>query len=86
MEDVTTNIEIGKLTTLTGELKFTFVLKGNDNTHVQIYCYDPSDLRKSGILLQLDHVRYWQLKKIIEKIDNTVEKLKSSDQIPQNKF
>jgi hypothetical protein len=48
---------------------------------LQLYAYDPTDMRKSGTLIQLDANRYSELKQIINKIDATIEKLESSNQM-----
>ena len=60
---------------------FTLVVKPDMQGVLQLYACDPTDMRKSGTLIQLDANGYSELKKIIGKIDTTIEKLESSNQM-----
>ena len=79
--DISININLGNVSSICGKLTFTLVVKPNMQGVLQLYTYDPTDMRKSGILLQLDANAYTELKKIIHKIDATIEKLESSNQM-----
>ncbi len=81
MDDISINIKVGNLSSICGTLTFTLVVKPDMQGVLQLYAYDPTDMRKSGTLLQLDANGYSELKKIIDKIDTTIEKLESSNQM-----
>ena len=81
MDDISININVGNVSSLCGKLRFTLVVKPNMQGVLQLYANDPTDMRKSGTLIQLDANGYSELKKIIDKIDNTIEKLESSNQM-----
>jgi len=67
-----TEATIGSVSSICGKLNFTFVVHSSGNAHVQIYASDPSDARKSGVLITLGEDGYTKLKDIIVKIDNTI--------------
>lgn len=81
MDEISININLGNVSSFGGKLSFTLVVKPNLQGVIQLYAYDPTDMRKSGTLMQLDANRYSELKRIINKIDNTIEKLESSNQM-----
>lgn len=81
MDDISININIGKVTSLIGSLDFKLVVKSNLKGVLQLYAFDPTDMRKSGVFLELDATQYSELKNIINIIDATIEKLESSNQI-----
>jgi hypothetical protein len=81
MDDITLNIKIGELTSIIGKLTFSLEVKPNLQGELHIYAYDPTDLRKSGTFLRLDANGYVQLKKIMDKIDVTINKLEISNQM-----
>lgn len=81
MDDISLNINVGNVSSLCGKLSFTLVVKPNMQGVIQLYAHDPTDMRKSGTLIQLDAKGYSVLKNIISKIDDTIEKLESSNQM-----
>jgi len=81
MDDISININVGNVSSLCGKLSFTLVVKPNMQGVIQLYAHDPTDMRKSGTLIQLDANGYSVLKNIIGKIDDTIEKLESSNQM-----
>ena len=81
MDDISININVGNVSSLCGKLSFTLVVKPNMQGVIQLYAHDPTDMRKSGTLIQLDANGYSELKKIIGKIDDTIGKLESSNQM-----
>lgn len=81
MDDISININVGNVSSLCGKLSFTLVVKPNMQGVIQLYAHDPTDMRKSGTLIQLDANGYSELKKLIGKIDTTIEKLESSNQM-----
>jgi hypothetical protein len=81
MDDISININVGNVSSICGKLTFTLVVKPDMQGVLQLYAYDPTDMRKSGTLIQLDANRYSELKQIINKIDATIEKLESSNQM-----
>jgi len=81
MDDISININLGNVSSIIGKLGFTLVVKPDMQGVLHLYAHDPTDMRKSGVLIQLDANGYSELKKIIEKIDSTIEKLESSKQM-----
>lgn len=81
MDDISINIKVGNLSSICGTLTFTLVVKPDMQGVLQLYAYDPTDMRKSGTLLQLDANGHSELKKNISKIDSTIGKLESSNQM-----
>jgi len=81
MEDASLQFNLGSVGGRFGELKFSFVVFDNGNAHLQIWAYDPSDMRRSGVLLQVAEYGYRTLKELLAKTDQTIEKLKASGQL-----
>lgn len=81
MDDISINIKLGKVSSLCGTMDFTLVVKSDMQGQIQVYCYNPTNMRKSGVLVQLDTTRFAELKQVIERAEQTMEKLKSSNQM-----
>ncbi len=79
--DASLQFNIGSAGSRYGQLKFSFVVMNDGNAHLQIYASDPSDLRIAGVLLMLDESGYRNLKELIAKTDQSIEKLQSSGQL-----
>ena len=63
MDDISININVGNVSSFGGKISFTLVVKPDMEGIIQLYAYDPSDMRKSGTLIQLDAYGYSELKK-----------------------
>ncbi len=74
-------INIGSVKSRVGQLLFKFVVHNSGAAHLQIYASDPTDMRKSGVLLMLDEAQYNELKTIIVRTDQTIEKLQAAGQM-----
>ena len=81
MDDASLQVNLGSVQSLCGKLSFSFVVRTSGDAHLQIYGSDPSDGRKSGVLLTLDENEYQKLKVLIEKTDQTIEKLRAAGQM-----
>ena len=81
MNDMSLEINIGSVKSTVGQLRFKFVVHNSGAAHLQIYASDPTDMRKSGVLLTLDETQYNELKSIITRTDQTIEKLQMSGQM-----
>ena len=81
IDDASMQVSLGFVQSLCGKLSFSFVIRNNGDAHLQIYGSDPSDGRKSGILLTLDETEYRKLKTLIEKTDQTIERLRAAGQM-----
>jgi hypothetical protein len=81
MDDASLQVNLGAVQSLCGKLSFSFIVRNNGNAYLQIYCSDPSDGRKAGVLLTLDEAGYQQLKALIEKTDRTIDKLRAAGQM-----
>ena len=81
MNDASLQFNIGSVGSRFGQLKFSLVVSNDGNAHLQIYASDPSDLRISGVLLMLDEHGYRNLKQLIAKTGQAIERLRSSGQL-----
>ena len=81
MDDMSLQVNIGTVRSLCGQLRFAFVVHSTGSAHLQIYASDPTDGRKAGVLLTLDESAYSELKGIIRRTDETINKLRSAGQM-----
>ena len=81
MEDASLQFNLGSIGGRFGELKFSFIVFNNGNAHLQIWAHDPSDMRRSGVLIQVAEYGYRTLKQLLAKADETIEKLRASGQL-----
>lgn len=79
--DASLQFRLGSVGGRFGELKFSFIVLENGNGHLQIWAFDPSDMRRSGVLLQVAEYGYRTLKQLLAKTDETIEKLRASGQL-----
>lgn len=75
MENAPTQIELGSVETLLGNLQFTFVISPEGDAHIQVYAVDPSSSVKSGIVVMLDAQRYERLREIVRSADATIDRM-----------
>lgn len=83
MDDMSLEVNIGSIASLVGELRFKFVVHSSGDAHLQIYAADPTDLRKAGVLLMLDERQYEELKALITRTDQAIERMRSAGQMKQ---
>ncbi len=81
LDDLSLEVKLGSVEDIIGTLNFKLEVRANGESTINVYAFDPSDLRKSGVLLSLDENMYQKLKIVIEKTDATIEKLKASGQM-----
>ena len=81
MDDASLQVNLGTVQSLSGRLSFSFIVRSNGDAHLQIYCSDPTDGRKSGVLLTLAESEYQTLKALVEKTDQTIKKLRAAGQM-----
>jgi hypothetical protein len=70
----TTQIDLGAVETLLGDLQFTFVVSAEGDAHIQIYATDPSGPGK-GIVIMLDAQGYERLKAIVKGADGVIDRM-----------
>jgi hypothetical protein len=75
------SIDVGSVSTLCGKMMFSVNVHSTGEGHVQIYAYDPSDLRKSGVMLVLGEDQYTELRSVLEDLDHTIQKLQANGQM-----
>jgi len=80
MEDASLQVNLGTVGSRSGELKFSFIVQSAGNARMQIYAYDPSDMRKSGVILTLQKEQYEHLKNIIRKSDELIDQMQTRGQ------
>ena len=51
MDDTSLQVNLGSVQSISGKLSFSFVVHETGDAHLRVYCSDPSDGRKSGVLL-----------------------------------
>lgn len=81
MDDASLKMNLGSVESICGKLSFSFIVRNNGAGYLQIYGSDPSDGRKAGVLLTLDAAEYQELKALIQRTDQTIEKLTASGQM-----
>lgn len=81
MSDLSIETNVGMLETLSGTLSVRCEILENGESIVHMYAFDSRDLRKSGAVLPLDHVKYKQLKELLRKVDDTIGRLQHSKRI-----
>ncbi len=81
IDDASVQVNLGAVQSLCGKLSLAFVVRNNGDGHLQIYCSDPSNGRKAGVLLTLDQVGYDQLKSLIQKADHAIDNLRAAGQM-----
>ena len=75
MPDASTQIELGAVETLLGNLQFTFVVSAEGDAHIQLYATDPSSAGKGGVMLMLDAQGYERLKALIKGTDKVIDRM-----------
>jgi hypothetical protein len=68
--EITTTIKIGKMEANGGSV---FVSYLPEHGWIQLYAFDPDNLRKSGILIHLSHSKFNEFKALLGKVDETIE-------------
>lgn len=75
MQDALSQIDLGAIETLIGNLQFTFVVSPNGDAHLQVYATDPSSASKAGVSVMLDANGFEQLKAIIKGADGVIDRM-----------
>jgi len=75
MQDALSQIDLGAVETLIGNLQFTFVVSPNGDAHLQVYATDPSRASKAGVSVMLDANGFEQLKAIIKGADGVIDRM-----------
>jgi len=81
MDDMSLQINLGSIRSFCGGLDFEFVVHSSGDAHIRLYAYDPTDRRKSGVILTLEDKEYQELKNIIGRADQTIERMRTAGQI-----
>jgi hypothetical protein len=74
-EPAATQIELGSVETLLGNLQFTFVVSPGGDAHIQVYAADPSSAGKGGVMIMLDAQGYERLKAIVKGADGVIDRM-----------
>jgi hypothetical protein len=86
MEDITIEVNLGSVITTGGsQLTFSLKIKNSGTGFLQIYARD-SDGRRSGTVLFLNEIEYNELKKIMNRTEQTIQDLRQSGRMNQMKF
>lgn len=72
--DATTQVDLGTVETLLGNLQFTFVVSAEGDAHIQVYATDPSGPGK-GIVIMLDAQGHERLKAIVKGADGVIDRM-----------
>lgn len=81
MDAASLEFNLGSVSWHFGRLNFFFIVLNNGNAYLQLFADDPSNARKSGVLLQVAEYGYRTLKQLLVKAEETIEKLKISGQL-----
>jgi translation elongation factor EF-Tu-like GTPase len=77
MDNVSLQVNVGAVESIRGTLKFSLVVQSDGATSVHIFAFDPTDGRKTGVLLTLDEGQYRHLKDLISDTDEAISKFSS---------
>jgi hypothetical protein len=81
MDDISIEYKLGSVWWSLGKLEFTLVVKQDNTCFMRAFAFDPSDLRKAGILLVMGGQDYKMLKDIVAKTESLLEELESTKNI-----
>jgi hypothetical protein len=73
--DATTQVDLGTVETLLGNLQFTFVVDAEGDAHIQVYATDPSSPGKGTVMIMLDAQGYERLKAIVRGADGVIDRM-----------
>lgn len=72
MSDTPLQVDLGAVETLIGSLKFTFVVSGDGDAHIQVAAANPSGA--GGAVLMLDANGFERLKAIVRNADGVIDR------------
>ncbi len=76
LKDMTLEIKLGTLTSYSGTMSFDLKIDGEGVGNIQVYAYDPKDMRKSGVFFRIGEAGLADLKGIVAKAEQTLEDLR----------
>lgn len=74
-------LDIGSVESLRGRISISVQTYASGNGHLQVHCTDPSDGRKSGILVALDVEGLRNLWRILKNAESTIAELRATGQL-----
>lgn len=72
--DASLQVKLGEVSSSIGCMSFTYVLEENGREQLQVYCYDPTDMRKSGVFLRLEEREVAKLEEILLEAKNATKR------------
>jgi len=72
MDEMSLQVNVGRVRSTIGELQFTVLAAQSGRVSIEIFASDPTDMRKSGVLLSLDQWGYEDLKALISRVDEAI--------------
>ena len=73
--------EIGRIRSNLGEFIISVSINLDNYGHIMIFAIDPSDRRKSGVLIRLDDNSLLSLKELLKKVSDEISQYKNSGRI-----
>lgn len=70
-----TQIDLGTVETLLGNLQFTFVVSPEGDAHIQVDASAPPGVGKGGVMIMLDAQGYERLKAIVKSADRVIDRM-----------
>ncbi|WP_434044232.1 MULTISPECIES: hypothetical protein [Sorangium] len=64
----------------TGELKFSIKVDQDGSTYVQVYAYDPSNLRISGVMLAMGQEEWQDFMQVLHAVQAGITRLQQADE------
>jgi hypothetical protein len=80
-EDATVRIDIGYAQSAwrTGELQFSIKVNQDGSTCVQVYAHDPSNSRRSGILLMMGQREWHDFMEVLHAVQAGITRIQQAD-------
>jgi len=67
----TTEVEIGQISKIVGALKFSLFIHADQSAYLQVYAFDPTNLRKTGIIFFLTEKEVADVQSLINKTEES---------------
>ena len=82
-QDTSLEIKIGhaKSAWRSGQLEFSVLVSQDGSTYVQIYAHDPTDRRKSGVLLTMGQQEWQDFMQVLHAVQSGITRVQHAGQM-----
>ena len=83
MEDAFLQFNLGSVESSCGQISFSIIVQNDGSGYLQLYASDPTNLRKSGVIVFCDEQGLGSLKALVQKTDDLIGGLVAQNQMKQ---